>query len=65
MKLTKNMIQKIWNARDNVCGMDGWVRGKQYTYRAIKWDDASKKMLVGKYQFCQLIDTAMVQVKES
>ena len=36
MKLTKNMIEKIWNARDVICGMDGWVVGKQYAYKASK-----------------------------
>lgn len=43
MKLTKNMIEKIWNARDTVCGMDGWVAGKQYAYKAAKWDESNKK----------------------
>jgi hypothetical protein len=62
MKLSKNMIEKIWNARDVICGMDGWVTGKQYAYKATKWDESSKKMLVAKYQYGELVDTAWVNV---
>lgn len=60
MKLSKSMIEKIWNARDVICGMDGWVTGKQYAYKATKWDESSKKMLVEKYQYGELVDTAWV-----
>lgn len=60
MKLTKNMIKKIWDARDTVCGMDGWVAGKQYAYRAAKWDESCKKMLVAKYQYSELVETAWI-----
>ena len=62
MKLSKSMIEKIWNARDVICGMDGWVTGKQYAYKATKWDESSKKMLVEKYQYGELVDTAWVNV---
>lgn len=62
MKLSKSMIEKIWNARDVICGMDGWVTGKQFAYKATKWDESSKKMLVAKYQYGELVDTAWVNV---
>ncbi len=60
MKLSKNMIEKIWNARDVICGMDGWVAGKQYAYKATKWDESGKKMLVAKYQYGELVETAWI-----
>lgn len=59
MKLSKNMIEKIWNVRNEI---DNWVTGKQYAYKACKWDETNKKMLVAKYQYGQLVDTVMFDV---
>ena len=49
MKLSQNMLKKIWNARDVVSGMDGWVFGTKYNYRALKWN-RDGDMQVCKYE---------------
>ena len=64
MKLSKSMIQKIWNVRNEI---DNWVVGKQYVYKVCKWCEPSKRMLVAIYQYGKLVDTLvflkLVEVK--
>lgn len=59
MRLTRNMIEKIWKCRNEI---DNWVVGKQYVYKACKWYEPSKRMLVAKYQYGKLVDTAWIFV---
>lgn len=63
MKLSQNMLKKIWNARDVVSGMDGWVFGTKYNYRALKWN-WDGDMQVCKYEGNDDLEIAWFNVKD-
>lgn len=63
MKLSQNMLKKIWNARDVVSGMDGCVFGTKYNYRALKWN-LDGDMQVCKYEGNDDLEIAWFNVKD-